>query len=117
MSDDPFERAARKLAAAIHRRLRDAGVASPDAVASDLMHVVRGHGWRPVEALQPPAASPSSGGGKALPEEFREQRAALDNRPPCTCGRPVLEHQLVCGKRAACPATGCTAYTPAPERS
>ncbi|GII88228.1 hypothetical protein Ssi03_62180 [Sphaerisporangium siamense] len=116
-SDDPFGRAADTLTAKYARRLADAGVPDPQHLAIELVVMARGHGWRPVEALQPPAVTPSTGSSGQLPEEVRELRAAIDTRPPCLCGAAVLEHELVCGKRAGSPKTGCAAYTPAPGRS
>jgi hypothetical protein len=114
MSDDPFADDTRRLTDAFWRRLRDAGAPNPEALATELVHMARGHGWRAVEALQP-AVTPTTGGGTGLPEEYRQRRAALEARPPCGCDHVVLDHALVCGTRGACSRCGCPAYTP--ERS
>jgi hypothetical protein len=111
------DRAAARLTAALTRRLADAGCATPADLARELVHLLRGHGWRPVEALQPPVEPTDGAAGSRVPEEVRELRATLERRPPCRCGAGVLEHELVCGRREACPATGCAAYTPIPERN
>ncbi|MGR6922633.1 hypothetical protein ACU635_50980 [[Actinomadura] parvosata] len=71
---DPFASASSRLQAAIARWLTDHGVPDPATGAVELVHIVRGHGWRVVEALRPPPeARPSQG----LPAEYLERKAAL----------------------------------------
>jgi hypothetical protein len=71
---DPFASASSRLQSAIARWLTDHGVADPATGAVELVHIVRGHGWRAIEALQPPPeARPSQG----LPDEYLERKAAL----------------------------------------
>lgn len=43
-----------RLQAAIVRWLADHGVSDPAIGAVEIIHMVRGHGWRPIPALQPP---------------------------------------------------------------
>ena len=54
---DPFASDASRLQSAITRWLADHGVADPAICAVEIVHIIRGHGWRVVEALQPPPAS------------------------------------------------------------
>ena len=64
MNAESVERAAGRLAGVFARRLRAAGVADPGALADELVVMLRGHGWRPVDALKPPpppAGSRASG--------------------------------------------------------
>lgn len=109
---DPFESDARRLATAFWRRLRDAGAPHPDTLARELVHIARGHAWRPVANLAPPPPTEGETAGPRLPEEYLVRKAALDNRPPCTCKHLVGEHALVCGAREACTRCGCPSYTP-----
>ncbi|MBB2914903.1 hypothetical protein FHS43_006215 [Streptosporangium becharense] len=113
---DPLEHDARRLVGVFARRLRETAGTAPDILAADLVAIVRGHGWRPVEALKPPAPALGDGNGRA---EYAARRAALDSRPPCVCGAAVTAHQLDGTRRTGCAATGCTRYAPAPapERS
>ncbi|MEV8636558.1 hypothetical protein AB0395_33415 [Streptosporangium sp. NPDC051023] len=111
MGSDPFGRAADTLTAAFTRRLTAAGHTDPTRLALELVVIARGHGWRPVEALRPPAPETGSGNGRA---EYAARRAALDSRPPCACGAAVTDHQLDAGRRTGCEATGCTRYAPIP---
>lgn len=115
---DPFEADGRRLVAAFTRRLADENHPDPGRLANELLVMARGHGWRPVEALQPP---PRSTGTPGLPADYLERKAALDGRPPCVCGAPVGDHQLDAGRRIGCARTGCRRYAPipvpTPERS
>ncbi len=115
MADDPFHRDARRLVAVFARCLREERDTDPDILANALVQLARGHGWRPIDGLQPPVEPTDGTKASRLPEEVLARRAALETRPPCVCGAPVLEHQLENARRTGCPATGCTAYTP--ERS
>ncbi|WP_084963319.1 hypothetical protein [Thermoactinospora rubra] len=74
---DPFDRDAGRLEAAIARWLTDHDVSDPAAGAAELLLMVRGHGWRPVEALQPPTVDQRP---SAPTEEFRRAKAALAAR-------------------------------------
>ncbi|MEU1736495.1 hypothetical protein [Streptosporangium sp. NPDC020145] len=119
MSSDPFETDTRRLVRVFTRRLREAAGTAPESLAVDLVAIVRGHGWRRVQALQTPerAADNGDGSGRA---EYAARRAALDGRPPCVCGAAVIAHQLDAGRRTGCADTGCTRYVPkttAPGRS
>ncbi|GAA3078092.1 hypothetical protein [Streptosporangium carneum] len=107
----PFEADVRRLVAVFTRRLREMAGADPEILAADLVAIVRGHGWRPVEALKPPAPVIGDGNGRA---EYAARRAALDSRPPCVCGAAVTDHQLDGGRRTGCAATACTRYAPIP---
>ena len=51
---DPYGSDAGRLQAAIAAWLRDHGHTDPAVGAVELMHMVRGHGWRPIAAMQPP---------------------------------------------------------------
>lgn len=51
---DPYGSDAGRLEAALARWLADRGIPDPGACAAELVHMVRGHGWRPIAALQPP---------------------------------------------------------------
>lgn len=70
-----------RLKAALTRWLADHGVSDPTIGAVEIVHIVRGHHWRPVEALRPPPAPQPSQG---LPAEYLERKAALTARtePP-----------------------------------
>jgi len=74
MTTDPFEADRTRLAAALARRLRDAGTAHPDTLARELVVMICGHGWRPVEALKRP---PRPTGGGRSPREMPEVAEAL----------------------------------------
>jgi len=73
---DPYGSDAGRLEAAIARWLTDRGIPDPGACAAELVHMVRGHGWRPVAALQPPAPAERQP-AQALPAEYLERKAAL----------------------------------------
>lgn len=77
MTTDPFDRDAGRLQAAIARWLADREVSDPAAGASELVLMARGHGWRPVPAMQPPPEHPPANG---LPAEYLERKAALTAR-------------------------------------
>ncbi|MEV4093832.1 hypothetical protein [Streptosporangium saharense] len=111
MGTDPFETDTRRLVRVFTRHLREAAGTAPETLAVDLVAIVRGHGWRRVQALQTPerAADDGDGTGRA---EYAARRAALDSRPPCVCGAAVIDHQLDAGRRSGCAATGCARYVP-----
>ncbi|WP_146607371.1 hypothetical protein [Spongiactinospora gelatinilytica] len=111
---DPIADQARRLTAAFVRRLTEEGHRDPGQLAAELVVMARGHGWRPIAALQRPS---TSGGGSEPDEDFRAQRAALDRRRPCTCGDGVLDHRLDGPRRTACSACPCGQYAPVPEGS
>lgn len=74
---DPYAADSSRLQSAIARWLTDHGVTDPANGALELVHIVRGHGWRVVEALRPPPEPrPSSG----LPAEYLAFKAALTAR-------------------------------------
>lgn len=100
-----------RLQAAVTRWLADHDVPDPAAGAAELVLMVRGHGWRPVDALAEPPPDPGAG---QPAEEWRAARAAVDTRPPCTCGCPVLDHRLEAGRRTGCSRCGCGGYAPVP---
>lgn len=68
------------LTAAYARWLTDHGVPDPATAAAELVLMARGHGWRPIEALQPPPQS--SGGRRELPAEYLARKAALTRSDP-----------------------------------
>lgn len=70
---DPYASDSSRLQSAIVHWLTDRGVPDPAVGAVELVHIVRGHGWRPVPALQPPP-EPTPGGPTA---EYLERKAAL----------------------------------------
>lgn len=80
---DPYGTDAGRLQAAIAAWLRDHGHTDPAVGAAELMHMVRGHGWRPIPALQPPAPAERQP-AQALPAEYLERKRALTNRPERT---------------------------------
>lgn len=51
---DPYATDVSRLQAVIARWLADHGVPDPAIGAVELVHIVRGHGWRVVEGLKPP---------------------------------------------------------------
>ncbi|MEU4578991.1 hypothetical protein [Nonomuraea sp. NPDC023979] len=77
MTTDPYASDAGRLKAALARWLTDHGFADPATGATELLHMVRGHGWRVVEALQPP---PEPRPTQDLPAEYLAVKAALTNR-------------------------------------
>jgi hypothetical protein len=74
---DPFANDVSRLQSVIARWLTDHGVADPATGALEIVHIVRGHGWRVVEALRPP---PESRPSQGLPAEYLERKAALTAR-------------------------------------
>jgi len=66
-----------QLAAAITRRLREEGHPDPARLAAEILVMVNGHGYRPVEALRPVAEARPSGGPT---EEWKRERAAMRAR-------------------------------------
>ena len=48
----------REAVSALARLLRDSGTANPDAVALEVIAVLKGHGWRQVIEPPPPGAHP-----------------------------------------------------------
>lgn len=74
---DPFDRHARRLVDVFARRLRDDPTTDPTILATELVAILRGHGWRPIEALQPPTPDAGDGSGR---EEYLARKAELVNR-------------------------------------
>lgn len=74
---DPYAADVSRLQSAVARWLTDHGVADPATKALEIVHIVRGHGWRVVDALRPP---PESRPSRGLPAEYLERKAALTNR-------------------------------------
>ncbi|MDX3109697.1 hypothetical protein [Nonomuraea angiospora] len=58
--NDPYASDASRLQSAIARWLTDHGHSDPATGAVEIVHIVRGHGWRIVEALRPPSDQPSA---------------------------------------------------------
>mgnify|MGYP001283819494 FL=1 len=75
MTADPFAADRDRLAAVLARRLRDARVANPDALARELVVMICGHGWRPLEALRRPQRTT---GRRRSPQEMPEVAAARE---------------------------------------
>lgn len=74
---DPFDHDAGRLEAALARWVADRELANPAGCAAELLVMVRGHGWRPIPALQPP---PTPRPAQGLPAEYLERKAALAAR-------------------------------------
>jgi hypothetical protein len=77
---DPYGSDAGRLQAAIAAWLRDHGHTDPAVGAVELMHMVRGHGWRPVPALQP--VEPAERPGGPTPEYMAAKAAITRERNP-----------------------------------
>jgi hypothetical protein len=79
---DPYGSDAGRLQAAIAAWLRDHGHTDPAVGAVELMHMVRGHGWRPVPALQPPERREDRPAPGPTPEYMAAKAAITRERNP-----------------------------------
>lgn len=79
MTADPFAADRNRLADALARRLRDAGTAHPDSLARELVTMICGHGWRPLEALRrPPRPTGPRVSAREVPEVARALARAAE---------------------------------------
>ena len=74
---DPFAGDVSRLQSVIANWLANHGHSDPATGAVEIVHLVRGHGWRVMDALRPP---PESRPAQGLPAEYLERKAALINR-------------------------------------
>lgn len=106
---DPYDSDIGRLQAAIARWLSDNGVPDPAIGANEIVQIVRGHQWRPIEALKPlkATADPTPGGPTA---EYLERKAALAARvtdPEKTSTAPLIDPDCRDSKCTSCVGGPC----------